>query len=172
MLSGSLDAFRLADVFQLLKLTEKTGVLHISTDATEGRVEFLRGEIAYAVSDTRRMPLAGRLLRRGLVTDSQLRTVVGAQRGGAPALSHVLLDEGVLDDKTFDLLVSDQIQDAVFELMRLDDGTFTFDARAEDDEETTRSASPSPPTASSRRARGGFTTGPRSRSTWCRRARW
>lgn len=136
MLSGSLDAFRLSDVFQLLTLTEKTGVLHISTGPADGRVEFLRGEIAYAVSDSRHMPLAGRLLRGGLVTDSQLRTVVAAQRGGAPALSRVLLEEGVLDEKAFDQLLREQIQDAVFELMRLDNGTFTFDVRGEDEAET------------------------------------
>jgi len=136
MLSGSLDAFRLSDVFQLLTLTEKTGILHISTGPADGRVEFLRGEIAYAVSDSRHMPLAGRLLRGGMVTDSQLRTVVAAQRGGAPALSRVLLEGGVLDDKAFDQLLREQIQDAVFELMRLDEGTFTFDVQDEGGDET------------------------------------
>jgi len=136
MLSGSLDAFRLSDVFQLLTLTEKTGILHISTGPADGRVEFLRGEIAYAVSDSRHMPLAGRLLRGGMVTDTQLRTVVAAQRGGAPALSRVLLEGGVLDDKAFDQLLREQIQDAVFELMRLEEGTFTFDIRDEEADET------------------------------------
>jgi len=136
MLSGSLDTFRLSDVFQLLTLTEKTGVLHIGTDVADGRVEFLRGEIAYAVSDTRRMPMAGRLLRGGLVTDSQLRQVVAAQRGGAPALSRVLVEEGVLNEQAFDQLLREQIQDAVFELMRLTEGTFTFESRSEADAET------------------------------------
>lgn len=133
MLSGTLDAFGLPDVFQLLAITKKSGILRISTQGSDGRVEFRQGEIAYAVSDTRRMPLAARLLGGGLVNDSQLRQLVAAQRGGAAALSTALLDEGVLDEETFDVFVREQIQDAVFELMRLEEGSFAFDGQ-EDDE--------------------------------------
>lgn len=132
MLSGTLDAFGLPDVFQLLAMTKKSGILRLSSNGQDGRVEFRRGEIAYAVSDTRRMPLAARLLGGGLVNDSQLRQLVAAQRGGAAALSTALLDEGVLDEETFDIFVREQIQDAVFELMRLQEGSFAFDGQ--DDE--------------------------------------
>ncbi|MPZ87282.1 MAG: DUF4388 domain-containing protein [Nitriliruptorales bacterium] len=133
MLSGTLDAFGLPDVFQLLAITKKSGTLRISTQGSDGRVEFRQGEIAYAVSDTRRMPLAARLLGGGLVNDAQLRQLVAAQRGGAAALSTALLDDGVLDEETFDIFVREQIQDAVFELMRLEEGSFAFDGQ-EDDE--------------------------------------
>lgn len=131
MLSGSLDAFALPDVFALLAMTKKTGVLSIATGRTDGRVDFRQGDIAYAVSDTRRMALASRLLGGGLVDEEQLRHVVAAQRGGAGALSRVLHDEGLLTPELFDTIVAEQIQDAVFELMRLEEGTFSFAAEPE-----------------------------------------
>jgi hypothetical protein len=128
VLSGTLDAFGLPDVFSLLAMTKKTGRLRITTAKTSGWLEFRDGEIAYAVSDTRRMALASRLLGSGVVDDTQLRHIVAAQRGGALALTRALLDDGVVDGDAFDALVREQIQDAVFELMRQSDGSFAFEA--------------------------------------------
>ena len=136
MLSGSLDAFALPDVFALLAMTRKTGVLSIAGGRTDGRVDFHEGEIAYAVSDTRRMALASRLLGGGLVDEEQLRHVVAAQRGGAAALSRVLHDDGLLAPELFDTFVREQIQDAVFELMRLTAGTFSFTTEPEQEGES------------------------------------
>lgn len=127
MLSGSLDAFALSDVFSLLAMTKKTGALRIRTGRAEGWLEFRDGEVAYAVSDTRRMALASRLLGGGMVDDAQLRHIVAAQRGGASALSQALLNQQVVDEAAFDALFREQIQDAVFELMRQSEGDFTFD---------------------------------------------
>lgn len=127
MLSGSLDAFALSDVFSLLAMTRKTGTLRIRTGRAEGWLEFRDGEVAYAVSDTRRMALASRLLGGGLVDDGQLRHIVAAQRGGAAALSQALLQSDVVDEQAFDALFREQIQDAVFELMRQPEGDFDFD---------------------------------------------
>jgi uncharacterized protein DUF4388 len=130
MLSGSLDEFALSDVFSLLSATKKTGTLHLRTPVSEGWLEFRDGDVAYAVSDTRRMALASRLLGGGLLDDAQLRHVVAAQRGGASALSAVLLDQGILDEAAFDAMIREQIQDAVFELMRQPEGTFSFEVDA------------------------------------------
>lgn len=127
MLSGSLDAFALSDVFSLLAMTKKTGTLRIRTPRAEGWLEFRDGEVAYAVSDTRRMALASRLLGGGLVDDAQLRHIVASQRGGAAALSQALLNQQVVDETAFDGLFAEQIQDAVFELMRQPEGDFSFD---------------------------------------------
>lgn len=127
MLSGSLDAFALSDVFSLLAMTKKTGTLRIRTGRAEGWLEFRDGQVAYAVSDTRRMALASRLLGGGLVDDGQLRHIVAAQRGGAVALSQALLQSDVVDEQAFDGLFREQIQDAVFELMRQPEGDFEFD---------------------------------------------
>ncbi len=133
MLSGSLDAFALPDVFSLLAATKKTGTLHIRTPRGEGWLEFRDGEIAFAVSDTRRMALARRLLGGGLLDDAQLRHVVAAQRGGAATLSTALVQEQIVDEATFDAMMREQIQDAVFELMRQTEGTFSFNMTAPSD---------------------------------------
>ena len=73
MLSGSLDAFALPDVFALLSMTKKTGTLRISTGRGEGWLEFRDGDVAYAVSDTRRMALARSAADAKLVVSELIR---------------------------------------------------------------------------------------------------
>ncbi|HUH07812.1 MAG TPA: DUF4388 domain-containing protein, partial [Egibacteraceae bacterium] len=68
MLEGTLGEFALTDIFQLLALTKKSGALKVATPQAEGRVFFRGGEVYFAVSDTRRMPLGARLVSAELVT--------------------------------------------------------------------------------------------------------
>src|SRR5680860_695132 len=129
MLQGTLQEFSLPDVFQLLTLTRKSGSLLIHGDGQQGRVAFHRGEVSFAISDVRRMPLGARLVGAGLVSDEQLAEVLAAHRGGGPAgLSKALLDAGTVDQATLHTFLREQIQDSVSTLMRLEDGSFAFEA--------------------------------------------
>ena len=75
-LEGSLDAFSLPDVFQLLSFTKKTGGLHLSNDGCAGVVFFTVGQITGASADTSRQPLARRLIGSGAVDDDALGAAV------------------------------------------------------------------------------------------------
>ncbi len=137
MLAGSLREFRLADVFQLLTLTKKSGTLRIRHGEAEGRIEFARGDVAFAVADARRSPLAARLLAEGVIDDERLRRIVTAQAAGGAEVVAVAVDGS--DDEAVALeLVREDVLDAVFSLMRLEDADFSFDATSESDVDPTR----------------------------------
>ena len=134
-LEGSLDAFGLADVFSLLAMTTKSGALRLrrsvpSGGMSAGVVWLSDGLITGASADLSRQSLTRRLVGSGIVDDAALRGAVnrvqsaGAERDG---VARALLDSGAVEPELLQAAASDQILDAVFDLMRWTDGEFTFD---------------------------------------------
>jgi hypothetical protein len=126
-LEGSLDAFSLPDIFQLLSFTKKTGALHISGPAARGVVHFATGSVTGAASDVSRQALGRRLVGSGLLDDAQLTTVLDAVRED-PALGfgRAAHDTGAVDDGVLHEVVVEQATDAVFDLLRWTRGDFAF----------------------------------------------
>ena len=81
-LEGSLDAFSLPDIFQLLSFTKKTGGLHLARDGWDGVVFFTGGQVTGASADSSRQPLARRLVGSGTVDDDALAAAVEAATSG------------------------------------------------------------------------------------------
>lgn len=138
-LEGSLDAFGLSDVFSLLAMTTKSGALRLRRDAPAGShaagvVWFADGLITGASADLSRQSLTRRLVGSGIVDDTALRTAVGrveSTGGDRDGVAKALLDSGAVEPEMLQAAASDQILDAVFDLMRWTDGEFTFDLAAE-----------------------------------------
>lgn len=136
MLEGTLESFTLPDIFQLLSLTKKTGCLRLRREAAHGRVYFKDGQVYYAVADTARLALGRRLVGAGLVSTEQLQEALSRQRelvrvGEGLRLGRILVEGGAIDDDTLETFVREQVQDAVFDLMRWADGSFAFDTEGE-----------------------------------------
>lgn len=130
MLEGRLSEFSLADVFQLLALTGKTGVLRVTTEG-DGRVHFDGGAVTYAVADVRRLTLGARLVQACELDTDLLDQVAEAQRtGDLQRLQRLLTGDGALDEETLAHVLREEIADAVFALMRADEGSFAFDSAA------------------------------------------
>ena len=64
---GTLDAFSLPDIFQLLSFTKKTGTLHLRRDAAHGAIHLREGAVTGARADIGRQELGRRMLGAGLV---------------------------------------------------------------------------------------------------------
>jgi hypothetical protein len=134
MLEGKLGEFSLPDIFQLLTLTKKSGSLHVDAGTTLGRVWFRDGQVYFAMANVRRMALGARLVSAGLVTEEQLSQVLAARNGaGAGAVARELVERSIVDGATLDEFIRGQIEDAIFDLMRLEDGDFLFDATDDTD---------------------------------------
>jgi hypothetical protein len=127
VLEGSLGDFSLPDIFQLIALTKKTGALTVRSGEHEGRVLFRGGEVTFAVADVRRVALGARLVAVGLVPEEQVTRVLERKRDQGGDVLGLLLDEAVLDEEGVDAFLRGQIEDAVFDLMRLEAATFSFD---------------------------------------------
>ena len=137
MLEGTLESFTLPDIFQLLAFTKKTGCLKLERNGASGRVYFDDGEVYYALSSGGRLALGRRLVGAGEVDTAELRAALDKQReladdGEGLRLGQILLDQGAIDQDTLETFVREQIQDAIFDLMRWDDGNFSFDSESDD----------------------------------------
>jgi hypothetical protein len=126
-LEGSLEAFSLPDIFQLLSFTKKTGALRISGPAAKGVVHFATGSVTGATSDVSRQSLARRLVGAGLLDDDALRNALDAVAAdptlGVGKAAH---DAGAVDDGVLHEQVVEQATDAVFDLLRWSRGDFAF----------------------------------------------
>lgn len=138
MLEGTLESFALSDVFQLLALTKKTGTLRLRRSAGEGRVLLQDGQVVFAGSSSDRLALGRRLVGAGLLSTEGLRQALEQQRrvreaGEGTRIGRILVELGEIDEDTLETFVREQIQDAVFDLMRWPDGSFSFEERGADE---------------------------------------
>ena len=126
-LEGTLDAFSLPDIFQLLSYTKKTGTLHLRRDAEHGVVHLRDGAVTGARSDVFRQALGRRLVGAGLVDDEALAEAV-AVVCDAPdtGLARALADTGRLDAELLRQHGVEQATDAIFDLLRWAEGDFAF----------------------------------------------
>jgi len=126
-LEGSLDAFSLPDMFQLLSFTKKTGGLHLANDDADGVVFFAGGRVTGASADGSRQPLARRLVGSGVVEDDALAAAVEeAANGEGVGVVRALLESQAVDAELLRQAATDQAVDAVFDLLRWDRGDFAF----------------------------------------------
>jgi hypothetical protein len=126
-LEGSLDAFSLPDVFQLLSFTKKTGGLHLAHDGSDGVVFFATGLVTGASADSSRQPLARRIVGSGAVSDEALSAAVEAVANGEGlGVVRALRESGAVDAELLRQAAQDQATDAIFDLLRWQNGDFAF----------------------------------------------
>jgi hypothetical protein len=125
-LEGSLDAFSLPDIFQLLSFTKKSGGLHLKRASLHGCVYFRDGSVTGATSDDGRQALARRLVGSAAVGDAELGAAVERAAAEGVGVSRALLDAGAIDLDLLRALVAEQAVDAVFDFLRWADGDFSF----------------------------------------------
>ena len=138
MLEGTLESFALPDIFQLLAFTKKTGTLRLRRGSGQGRVLFEDGQVVFAGSSSDRLALGRRLVGAGLLSTDGLRQALEQQRrvreaGEGTRIGRILVELGEIDEDTLETFVREQIQDAIFDLMRWPDGSFSFDERSGED---------------------------------------
>ncbi len=125
-LEGSLDAFSLPDVFQLLSLTKKSGGLHLTNGQVSGVVYFAGGAVTGASSDASRQALARRLVGLGAADDAALRRAVERAAADGAGVTRALVEAGAVDPSVVQRLALQQVVDAVFDLLRWPNGDFSF----------------------------------------------
>lgn len=129
-LSGNLHDFSIPDVFRLVSLSGKTGVLHLLSEGADGSVWFRDGQVFFAQSDRRKGLLGERLVAAGRVSARALERAVrlrAEEPEGGRRIGEILVDEGVVGLSVLEAFVQEQIQDTVFDLFLWEEGTFEFE---------------------------------------------
>ena len=130
LLQGNLKEFSLPNIFQLVKMSAKSGALTIRRGEEWGKIFFRHGLIYYAFSVPQHLPLGERLVKTGAISTEQLRTALEEQKraGEGARIGAVLLGSGVIDRGTLEQGVREQIQDTAFKFFSWPDGDFEFSA--------------------------------------------
>ena len=126
-LEGTLDAFSLPDIFQLLSYTKKTGTLHLRRQDSHGVVHLREGAVTGGRSDASCQALGRRMVGAGLVSDQDLADAVELLLDTpGDGLGKTLVAQGAVEEDDAARLAAEQAQDAVFELLRWEAGEFAF----------------------------------------------
>ena len=129
-IEGPLRELALSDVFQLLDLSRKTGVLTI-THETRHRpavVRFDRGAVTGAELGEPTERIGHLLLRAGKVTERHIEAARREQeRAPGRPLGAILVEQGAVTVQDVQRQLRFQIEEAVFDLIQWKDGYFRFE---------------------------------------------
>ena len=132
-IEGPLKELGIHDVFQLLDLSRKTGVLRVSSQLRQnaGTVVFDQGGVVFAEIKSNPHPLGSVLLQAGKVREEDLHRARDMQKGGDPRrLGEILVAIGAVTQRELQRQVRAQVEAVVFELMSWSEGYFSFEEGA------------------------------------------
>ena len=127
-LEGTLKDFSLADIFQLIGLQRKTGVLTLRNKDDTVTVTFLDGKVVGADSLSRRMEnrLGTVLTKSGMLTQEQLARALEIQKETLQRLGFILTHYGIISPDSLKQAIQLQILQIVYRLFRWKDGDYHF----------------------------------------------
>ena len=127
-LEGTLRDFSLADIFQLIGLQRKTGVLTLRSKDDTVTVTFLDGKVVGADSLNRRLEnrLGTVLIRTGFLTQDQLNRALEIQKETLQRLGFILTHYGIISAESLKEAINLQIVQVVYRLFRWKDGDYHF----------------------------------------------
>src|SRR5882672_4238004 len=129
-IEGPLRELGIHDVFQLLDLSRKTGVLRVTSELRHnaGTISFEGGAIIFAEIRSNPHPLGALLLRTGKIGEADLERARDMQerQGDGRRLGEILVSLGALTPRELERQVRFQIEEVVFEVMSWREGYFSF----------------------------------------------
>jgi hypothetical protein len=128
-LEGTIRDFGLPDIFQLIGLQRKTGLLTLTNEDDESvTVTFENGMVVMADSSARRLEdrLGNVLVKQGKVTRERLDEALGVQKQTLQRLGHILASGSAITTKDLRDALQVQISQIVFRVFRWRDGRYHF----------------------------------------------
>ncbi len=127
-LEGTLRDFSLSDIFQLIGLQRKTGVLTLRSSEDVVTVSFLDGKVVGADSLNKHLEdrLGQVLLKTGAVTRAELDAALKTQMETLERLGHILLERTVISREELRRAFEQQILQIIYRVFRWQDGDYHF----------------------------------------------
>jgi tetratricopeptide (TPR) repeat protein len=136
-IEGPLRELGIHDVFQLLDLSRKTGMLRVSSELREdeGIVCFDNGRVVQATIRSKTLPMEMVLLQAGRISESDLELARARRQNGRAGreIVHLLVDVGAITQKELERQLRLQLESVVFELMSWSEGFFSFEERTREE---------------------------------------
>jgi len=134
ILSGDLGSIGLADIFGLLGMSKKTGVLKLMRAAETRSLHWELGEIVFARSNSVRDSLGNFLVRKGIITPEQ-NAVSASKIDETTRHGKVLVRMGFITADQLLWAVKQQVLEIVYSLFHWSSGLFEFTEGATDAKE-------------------------------------
>ena len=128
-LEGSIKDFGLSDIFQLIHVQQKSGLMTVLYQSRKATVGFLKGMVVSAQSDDQdgAERIGDVLVRAKRITPPQLETALKIQGERGEYLGQVLVSEGFLSPDDLRRALRLQTLEAVYRLFRWKEGRYVFD---------------------------------------------
>ena len=127
-LQGNLRDFSISDIFQLIGLQRKTGVLTLKSRDDVVTITFLDGRVVD--SDSEKHRLEGRLgkvlLKRGSMTEEKLGQALKIQQDTLQRLGYILVKNSFISNDELKKALTQQILEIVYRIFRWRDGEYNF----------------------------------------------
>ncbi|HUG52422.1 MAG TPA: DUF4388 domain-containing protein [Vicinamibacteria bacterium] len=127
-LEGTIKDFGLPDIFQLIGLQRKTGLLTLKHDQDHVTVSFENGMVVNADSATKRLEdrLGNVLVKQGKLSPQRLEEALATQKQTLQRLGHVLTTQNYITSKDLKDAINVQVTQIVFKVFRWRDGEYHF----------------------------------------------
>jgi len=131
-LQGTLKDFSLADIFQLIGIQRKTGVLTLKSAQETATVAFVEGQVVGADSTLRRLEdrLGTVLAKTGRITEAQLQEALRVQHSTLQRLGTILVESKFIESAGLSEALQVQISQMVYRLFRWTAGEYHFSQEA------------------------------------------
>jgi HAMP domain-containing protein len=132
-LEGPLKEFQIQDVFQLLDLGRKTGVLRVTSELrqTTASVSFDQGKVVAATLGKNPQRFGTRLVRMGKISAKDLdRALALQEKGDGRRLGDILVSFGAISRRELDRQLKAKIEETILELLGWTEGHFRFEEGA------------------------------------------
>jgi Domain of unknown function (DUF4388) len=127
-LEGTIKDFGLPDIFQLIGLQRKTGLLTLRHDTEDVVVTFENGMVVMADSSTKRLEdrIGNVLVKQGKLSKERLEEALQTQKATLQRLGHVLVAHHFITPKDLKEALQVQVSQIVFRVFRWRDGEYHF----------------------------------------------
>jgi hypothetical protein len=132
-LEGPLKEFHIQDVFQLLDLGRKTGVLRVTSELkqTSASVTFDHGGVVAATLGRNPQRFGARLVRASKISAKDLdRALALQEKGDSRRLGDILVALGAITRRELDRQLQAQIEETILDLLGWTEGHFRFEESA------------------------------------------
>jgi transcription initiation factor IIE alpha subunit len=127
-LEGNVRDFSISDIFQLIGLQRKTGVLTLRNKDDTVTITFLDGRVVNADSEKYRLEsrLGKVLLKRGSITEEKLGQALKIQKETLQRLGYVMVKNGLISNEELKKALTQQILEIVYRIFRWREGEYHF----------------------------------------------
>jgi hypothetical protein len=128
-LQGSIKDFGLPDIFQLIGLQRKTGILTLRRGEEQVTVAFENGMVVNADTTAKRLEdrLGNLLVKQGKISEAQLEEVLQRQKATLQRVGHILVSGNFISAQDLKNALQVQINQNVFKLFRWKEGDYNFE---------------------------------------------